>query len=486
MNLLYKIRIRARMNLVISVTAVVFVFILAFTAYIYESKRIRTEVDSRSQAYISILSDIASNVIAKHGNSEVQLKDALMEHIKGKVFIGSAYFFVVNPTTGFVAHPLSTNSTIDQSNFKEFALKKGENGKVQFNSSEEHAEKGVFFFYKKVNNDNNYYVVAKVYLSEAYADINKMVKTMVWFSLVVFLIFFVVVLRFSSSIINPLKQCVHFAQEVAQGNLTAKVNLETKDEIGELSETLNMVSKKLHDTVERIEIGAQEISSASAEISNGAQHVASGASEQAATIEELSSTIEEISSSIDQATNGALDAERLTNGVVEKMQGIGEASSNSQVAVQRISEKIRIISDFAFQTNILALNAAVEAARAGEHGKGFSVVASEVRKLAERSKIAADDISFLSSRTVKTTQESNRLLHKLIPDVTQTSELMKNIAKLTSEQLANMEQINISIQELNIVSQGNSVAAEELATGAEALNEQSKQFEESITYFKLD
>jgi methyl-accepting chemotaxis protein len=313
-----------------------------------------------------------------------------------------------------------------------------------------------------------------------------MVKTMFWFSPVVFLVFFFVVLRFSTSIINPLKKCVNFAQEVAQGNLTAKVNVTTKDEIGELSETLNMVSKKLHDVIERIEIGAQEISSASAEISNGAQHVASGASEQAATVEELSSTIEEISSSIDQATNGAIDAEKLTNSVADKMQGIGEASSDSQTAVQKISEKIRIISDIAFQTNILALNAAVEAARAGEHGKGFSVVASEVRKLAERSKIAADDISYLSNRTVKTTQESNRLLQKLIPDVNQTSKLIQDIAKLTSEQLANMDQINISIQELNLVSQENSVAAEELATGAEALNEQSKQFEESINYFRLD
>jgi methyl-accepting chemotaxis protein len=474
------------MNLVISVTAVVFVILLAFIAYLYESSRIKAEVDSRSHAYISILSDVVSNVIAKHGNNEDQLMNALKEQIKGKEFIGSAYFFVINPTNGFVAHPLSVNTAIDQSNFNEFALKKGENGKVQFNSSEEHAEKGVFYFYKKANNDDNYYVVAKVYLVEAYSEIKKMVKTMFWFSPVVFLVFFFVVLRFSTSIINPLKKCVNFAQEVAQGNLTAKVNVTTKDEIGELSETLNMVSKKLHDVIERIEIGAQEISSASAEISNGAQHVASGASEQAATVEELSSTIEEISSSIDQATNGAIDAEKLTNSVADKMQGIGEASSDSQTAVQKISEKIRIISDIAFQTNILALNAAVEAARAGEHGKGFSVVASEVRKLAERSKIAADDISYLSNRTVKTTQESNRLLQKLIPDVNQTSKLIQDIAKLTSEQLANMDQINISIQELNLVSQENSVAAEELATGAEALNEQSKQFEESINYFRLD
>lgn len=148
MNFLYKIRIRARMNLVISATAVVFVFILAFTAYLFESSRIKTEVDSRSHAYVSILSDVVSNVIAKQGNNEDQLKSALMDHVKGKAFIGSAYFFVINPTNGFVAHPLSVNSSIDQSNFKEFALKKGENGKVQFNSSEEHAEKGVFFFIK--------------------------------------------------------------------------------------------------------------------------------------------------------------------------------------------------------------------------------------------------------------------------------------------------------------------------------------------------
>lgn len=195
--------------------------------------------------------------------------------------------------------------------------------------------------------------------------------------------------------------------------------------------------------------------------------------------------MEEITSSIDQVNQSAAEANGITEDIAKRMYKVGESALKSQNAVMSISEKIRIITDISFQTNILALNAAVEAARAGEHGKGFSVVAGEVRKLAERSKLAADDISALSNKTVKVTSQANMLLQKLIPEVKLTANLIQEVAAIASEQIKSMDTVNVSIQELNQVSQQNAVAAEELSTGAETLNEQAKSFLSTISFFKL-
>jgi methyl-accepting chemotaxis protein len=168
------------------------------------------------------------------------------------------------------------------------------------------------------------------------------------------------------------------------------------------------------------------------------------------------------------------------------MTKVEEASRRSVSAVRDIADKISIITDIAFQTNLLALNAAVEAARAGDSGRGFAVVAAEVRKLAERSRLAANEINELSKLSLETTEESGLLLKEILPDIDKTAKLVNEIAAASLEQRNGSMQINSAIQQLNNVTQQNASASEELASSAEELTAQSELLIDVISFFQTD
>ncbi|MBU8891949.1 MAG: hypothetical protein KOO66_04170, partial [Bacteroidales bacterium] len=153
--------------------------------------------------------------------------------------------------------------------------------------------------------------------------------------------------------------------------------------------------------------------------------------------------------------------------------------------MKEIAEKIQIVNDIAFQTNILALNAAVEAARAGEHGKGFAVVAAEVRKLAERSKVAADEINVVSKSGVEISDKAGKQLEAVVPEMEKTVKLVQEISASSQEQNSGSDQINSAVQQLSQVTQQNAAASEELATSAEELASQADQLKDVISFFNV-
>jgi methyl-accepting chemotaxis protein len=289
----------------------------------------------------------------------------------------------------------------------------------------------------------------------------------------------------SSIISNPLRTGVAFAQAVAAGDLTQKIDLNQKDEIGQLASALNEMVSKLGSIVGEVMAAADNVASGSQELSATAQQMSQGATEQAASAEEISSSMEEMASSIRQNTDNAMQTEKISiKSSVDAKDG-GKAVVETVSAMKEIATKISIIEEIARQTNLLALNAAIEAARAGEHGKGFAVVASEVRKLAERSQSAAGEISSLSTRSVAIAEQAGDMLTKMVPDIQKTAELVQEITASSKEQDTGAEQINKAIQQLDQVIQQNASASEEMASTSEELSSQAEQLQHSISFFDI-
>ena len=278
-------------------------------------------------------------------------------------------------------------------------------------------------------------------------------------------------------------QIIEKAKLVALGDLT--VSLDKRSDKDQLMISLNDMVQKTATVIQQFQQAADYIAQVSIEISSGAQQLSQGASEQASASEEVSSSMEEMSSNIIQNTDNAQQTEKIAISAATDIRKSNNAASRSALAMKEIASKISIISEIAFQTNILALNAAVEAARAGEQGRGFAVVAAEVRKLAERSKIAADEINMVSKEGVEIAINAGQQLEAIVPEIEKTSKLVQEISASSIEQNSGAEQINNALQQLNQVTQQNASASEELATSAEELANQSEHLRELIGYFKV-
>jgi methyl-accepting chemotaxis protein len=235
-----------------------------------------------------------------------------------------------------------------------------------------------------------------------------------------------------------------------------------------------------------IRTGTDSISSASAKINRNSQQLSEGATQQASSTEEVSASMEQMAGNIQQNTDNAQQTERISKKASISMLEMSKIAKESMDSIKTIAEKITIINDIAFQTNLLALNAAVEAARAGEHGRGFAVVAAEVRKLAERSKLAADEIEDLSKNSLKITRDSKNLLDALVPEIQKTSQLVQEIASASIEQNAGTDQINSAIQKLNVVTRQNAASSGDMAGSAEELALQAESLRSAVSFFKLE
>ena len=326
-------------------------------------------------------------------------------------------------------------------------------------------------------------------------------------------------------ITRPVDALVQGLGRIAVGDLSARVAVNSTDEIGNLAaaantmaealdtkakialqigdgdlchdvklssdkDTLGLALQKmvanLRDVVANVASAAENVASGSEEMTSTAQTLSTGSSEQAASVEEVSASMEQSAASIQQNTENARQTEKISTKAAQDAIEAGQSVGMTVQAMKEIAQKISIIEEIARQTDLLALNAAIEAARAGEHGKGFAVVASEVRKLAERSQTAAGEISKLSGSSVEIAERAGTMLEKLVPDIRRTAELVKDIAAGSEEQNNGATQVNKAVQELDKVIQQNASASEEMASSSEELASQAEQLQSAIAFFKVN
>jgi methyl-accepting chemotaxis protein len=287
-----------------------------------------------------------------------------------------------------------------------------------------------------------------------------------------------------SDMVASQQERANLVEKIASGDLRVQVRtLSDKDSLGQ---SLGTMVEKLSQVVAGVKHASDNVAAGSLQMSSGSEEMSQGASEQAAAAEEASSSMEQMTANIRQNAQNALQTEKIAQKSAQDAEQGGEAVQETVAAMKDIAQKISIIEEIARQTDLLALNAAIEAARAGDHGRGFAVVASEVRKLAERSRMAAGEISHLSSTSVAIAEKAGTLLGQIVPDIQRTAELVQEISAACSEQDGGAEQINQAIQQLDQVIQQNTSAAEEMASTAEELSGQAEQLQGAIAFFRLD
>ncbi|MFT4101666.1 MAG: methyl-accepting chemotaxis protein [Burkholderiaceae bacterium] len=271
---------------------------------------------------------------------------------------------------------------------------------------------------------------------------------------------------------------------IADGDLQVPITLRRGDNRSLLF-AMKTMAANLSRVVGDVHAGARALAGAAEQINSTAQSLSQAASEQAAGVEETSASIEQMTASISQNTENAEVTDGMATKAAEAADQGGEAVKATVEAMRKIAQKIGIIDDIAYQPNLLALNAAIEAARAGEHGKGFAVVAAEVRKLAERSQVAAGEIGTVAASSVELAEKAGGLLDDIVPSIKKTSDLVQEIAAASEEQHSGVGQINVAVAQLSETTQQNASGSEQLAATAEQMSEQADQLQRTMAFFKI-
>jgi methyl-accepting chemotaxis protein len=299
---------------------------------------------------------------------------------------------------------------------------------------------------------------------------------------------------------KSLIQISEVARRAAEGDLTKRVTVTSKDELGTMGRAMNAMLDNLVKVVAEVRQAAEHVSTASAEITQGNEDLSQRTSQQASALEETSASMEEMTSTIKQNADNARQANQLAVAAREVAEKGGtvtdkavEAMDEINKSSKKIADIINVIDEIAFQTNLLALNAAVEAARAGEQGRGFAVVASEVRNLAQRSATAAKEIKALINESVQKVGDGSELvnrsgqtLEEIVNSVKRVTDIIAEISAASQEQAAGIDQVNKAVMQMDQGTQQNAALVEEATSASQSMRQQAAALLEQVSFFKFE
>ncbi|WP_321531682.1 methyl-accepting chemotaxis protein [uncultured Desulfuromonas sp.] len=522
----------------------------SFKDHLYQAKN--TEIKHSVESAWSIVDYYAHSY--KNGEMTLeQAQNAAKEAVSHSRFDhGNNYFWIQDATPTMVMHPLKPEldgknlSNITDPNgkalFVEMAQVAGKDGEgfVAYQWNKPGATEPVGkSSYVKLQPDWGWIVGAGLYLDDIQAELNAIFYAVFAVVSVVMVLAMVLVYFVSRGISRPLKHAVEMLSSLEGGQLSSRMNLNQKDEVGQMAATMDKFADSLQNDIvaslrkladgnldfdvvphsdkdeirgalkalgsdmneimSQVQVAGEQIAAGSTEVSDSSQALSQGATESASSLEEISASMQELTSQIQLSADNASQASQLAGQArsaadsgKDSMQDMIGAMDDISASGQDIAKIIKVIDEIAFQTNLLALNAAVEAARAGQHGKGFAVVAEEVRNLAARSAKAASETAELIEGSVKKAENGVTIADRtangfndIVQSIVKVTDLVAEIASASSEQAQGVQQVSIGLSQIDQVTQQNTASAEEGAAAAEELSSQADQLRQMLGRFVL-
>ncbi len=301
--------------------------------------------------------------------------------------------------------------------------------------------------------------------------------------LAVFFIVSIVILN--QSVFNPVRRVTEFTKDFGKGDLRATLQLQRRDEIGVMAESLDQATLSLKNIIIQLKDVSGVLGDRSQYILTLASDVAKGASEQSRSIDVVTESMETMMTVVEKNDHNAQQTKQIADASAREAQQSGMAVKQALESMNETVHKVSVVEEIARQTNLLALNAAIEAARAGAQGKGFAVVAAEVRKLAENSQQAAGEISEFSKTSMGLSKKAENTLKQMLPNIQKTANLVQEISTSTNELQSSSEQINHSVLKLEEVISQNVKLAQMLDEIIQELHTQAKKLLEIIEVFSI-